>query len=130
MAINIATENPRQIVTREAGANVTKRRFVVEIAGGKVDRCSVEGEVANGVAAATATAGDEVGVKRGGTVIMEAGAAIADNAEVMTDNVGRPITAVGAGKYKLGKITNGNYPGAAGDLCSVELYEVPVLAIV
>ena len=127
MSISIATENPLQVVTREAGTDVTNRRFVKEATTGIVSRCSVTGETAVGVANADAVAGDEVGVKRGGDIIVEAGALISAGAEVMTDTTGRPVTWTdGSGYFKLGVLTNNSSAGAAGDLVSVQMYFQPI----
>lgn len=128
------TENPGRTVSRIAGLNVTNMRFVKEVADGKVDRTSVQGERAHGVVAAqyipinaasqTIAAGDEAPIATSGDVIMEAGAAIVDGAEVMTDTVGRAITfAVAAGQYAMGKLINDTSAGAAGDKVTVRLYD-------
>lgn len=127
----MATENILQIVSRQAGTNVTNARFVAEAAGGIVNRTSVIGQRADGVVAMVSTgaigttiaAGDEVPVATAGDVIMEAGAAVADGAEVMSDASGRAITfAVAANQYAAGKVVNGSSASAAGQQLSVKLY--------
>lgn len=130
----MATENILELVSREAGANVTNKRFVKEIAGGKVDRTSVQGERPNGVIAdrsrpinatdQSITAGNPAPVAKKGTVIVESGAAVADGAEVMTDTVGRAITfAVLVGQFAAGRVVNGSSSTAAGQDLSIELYD-------
>lgn len=130
----MATENILELVSREAGANVTNKRFVKEVAGGKVDRTSVQGERPNGVIAdrtrplnasdQSITAGNPAPVAKKGTVIVEAGGVVADGAEVMTDTVGRAITfAVAAGQYAGGRAVNGSSSAAAGEHLSIELYD-------
>lgn len=129
----MSTENISRIVTRQAGTNVTNRRFIKEAAGGIVNRCDTQGESVKGVIAAryipenaasqAIAAGDEAPVATGGDVEIEAGAAIADNAEVMTDNVGRPITfAAGGGALAVGKVVNGSSAAQAGNLLTIRLY--------
>ena len=131
----MSTENPDRIVSRQAGTNVTNRRFVKAAAGGIVNRCDTQGESSIGViadrsisehAASQAIAqGDEAPVCTEGDVEVEAGAAIADNAEVMTDNAGRAITfAAGGGALALGKVVNGSSAGQAGDILTIRLYEL------
>jgi hypothetical protein len=131
----MATENPLHIITKEAGTNVTNKRFVVYAADNKVNRASVEGEKVAGVVAAsyiplnastqTITAGLPAPICTKGTVIVEAGAIVADNAEVMTDVDGRAITfAAAAGKYAIGRVVNDSASTAAGQDLSVELYDI------
>jgi hypothetical protein len=130
----MATENILELLSREAGANVTNKRFHKEVAGGKVDRCSVQGERPNGVIADRSrplnasdqaiAAGNEAPLAKKGTVIVESGGTVADGAEVMTDTVGRAITfAVAAGQYAAGKVVNGSSSSAAGQDLSIELYD-------
>lgn len=135
----MATENPGRLVSRQAGTNVTNKRFVKEAAGGIVDRCTVQGERVDGVCVMTdfplnaasqaVAAGEEAGVapmNSGGVAIVEAGAAVADAARVMTDNVGRAITfAAGGGAIAVGRVVNGSSAAAAGDELSIELLSEP-----
>jgi hypothetical protein len=132
----MATENPGQIVSRQAGTNVTNHRFVKEAAGGIVNRCDTQGERVDGVIVDNAipynassqaiTAGEEAPVCKGGDIIVEAGAAVADAARVMTDNVGRAITfAAGGGALAVGRVVNGTSAGAAGDLITIRLQLEP-----
>jgi hypothetical protein len=128
----MATENPGQIVSRQAGTNVTNHRFVKEAAGGVVNRCDTQGERVDGIVSDSAipvnassqaiTAGEEAPVAKGGDIIVEAGAAVADAARVMTDNAGRAITfAAGGGALAVGRVVNGTSAGAAGDLITIRL---------
>lgn len=130
------TENPRGLVSRIANTNVTNMRFVKEAAGGKVNRCDTQGERVDGVACQPSipynaasqaiTSGEEVSVAKTGDIIVEAGAAVADAARIMTDNVGRAITfAAGGGALCVGRVVNGTSAGAAGDLLTVELLNEP-----
>lgn len=131
----MATENILQIVSRIAGTNVTNMRFVVEAAGGIVNRTTANTDVASGVVAmvstgtvgTTITAGDETPVAiLGSTVLVESGAAVADGARVMSDASGRAITfAAGSGALALGKVVNGSSASAAGQTLSVALYAQP-----
>jgi hypothetical protein len=124
------------MVSRQAGTNVTNMRFVKEAAGGIVNRCDTQGERADGVCydpsipsnatTQTLTAGEEAGVAKTGDIIVEAGAAVADGARVMTDNVGRAITfAAGGGAICLGRVVNGSSAAAAGDPLSIEFAPEP-----
>ena len=129
-----ATMNPGPAHSYTAGANVTAFRFVTEAAGGIVDRggAGAVGELCKGVATKTAAAGNAVGVVKEGTMIVEAGAVVADLAQVMTDAVGRAITYAAQGgttRYILGYVTNGSSAGAAGDFLSVHLYDAPIMIV-
>ena len=132
----MATENPRALVSRQAGTNVTNMRFVKEAAGGIVNRCDTQGERADGVcydpsipsnaASQAIPAGEEAGVCKGGDVIVESGAAVADAARVMTDSVGRAITFVaGSGAICLGRVVNGSSAAAAGEPLTIEFAPEP-----
>ena len=124
----MATENPGRVVSREAGANIVNKRFVNEVAGGKVDRCAIEGEQVDGVVAmisygktgSTIAAGDECPVCKDGDCIVESGALVLDNAIVMTDTVGRAITWDGT-SFVAGRVVNGSSAGAAGEDLTIEL---------
>lgn len=129
----MSTENIARIVSRQAGTNITNHRFVKEAAAGIVNRCDTQGEAVYGViadrtitdnaAVQSITAGDEAPVATNGDVEVEAGAAVADIAEVMTDNVGRAITfAAGGGALAVGKVVNGSSAAAAGNLLTIRLY--------
>jgi hypothetical protein len=128
----MATENPGQIVSRQAGTNVTNHRFVKEAAAGVVNRCDTQGERVDGIVSDNAipvnassqaiTAGEEAPVAKGGDIIVEAGAAVADAARVMTDNAGRAITfAAGGGALAVGRVVNGTSAAQAGDLITIRL---------
>jgi hypothetical protein len=133
------SENIARIITRQAGTTVTNHRFVKEAAGGIVNGCNTQGEAVYGVIADLAiadnatgtqgsssqviTAGDEAPVATNGDVEMEAGAAVADTNEVMTDNVARAILFVaGGGALAVGKVVNGSSAAAAGQIITVRLY--------
>lgn len=130
----MATENPLQIVSKQAGTNVTNMRFVVEVAGGIVNRTTAATDVVSGVVAmvstgtigTTITAGDETPVCTAGVVAVESGAAVADRARVMSDASGRAITfAAGGGALAVGEVVNGSSASAAGQMLSVKLYGQP-----
>ncbi len=132
----MATENIKQLVTRQAGTNVTNKRFIKEAAGGIVNRCDTQGERVDGVCAEPSiplngasqaiAAGEEASVCKGGDVIVESGAAVADGARVMTDNVGRAITfAAGGGQLAVGRVVNGSSSNAAGQDLTIELLLEP-----
>lgn len=127
----MATENIAQIVTREAGTDVTNKRFVVEIADGKVNRASTQGQKVHGIVAMVSTgftgtaiaSGDPAPVAKSGDIIVESGAAVSDNVEVMTDNVGRAIPFVAAANtYAVGKVVRGTSASAAGEDLTITLY--------
>ncbi len=127
----MATENNLQILSKQAGTNVTNKRFVVEVAGGIVNRAGagvatdgVIAMVSTGTTGTTIAAGDEAPVSQpGSTTIVEAGAAVADRARVMSDASGRAITfAAGGGAVAVGEVVNGSSAAAAGDDLSVKLY--------
>lgn len=130
----MATENIRQLVTRESGANVMNKRFVTEAAAGIVNRTSVAGGRVDGVCATVSygftgtpiPTGDEAPVAKSGDVIMEAGAPLADGTVVMSGADGRPIPFVaGGGALSAGRIVNGGAALAIGDDCTVELFATP-----
>lgn len=127
----MATENIGQIVTREAGTDVTNKRFVDEIAGGKVNRASTQGQKVNGIVAMVSTGftgttiatGHPAPVAKSGDIIVESGAAVADDTEVMTDAAGRAIPFVAAANtYAVGKVVNGTSASAAGEDLTITLY--------
>lgn len=134
----MGTYNPGITKSRTAGVNNTAFRFFKDAAAGTVDRCTVAGERPDGVIAGlpgsatqfTQTAGDEIGVWEDGDVEVESGAAVVDNAEVMTDATGRAITYAAAGtgltNYKAGKVINGTSAAGAGERLAVKLYKPPI----
>ena len=125
------TENPREIVSREAGGTGRARRAVKDIGSNKVVECSVAGEGASGV---TKNAFDtihhnEVSLLRGGEIIVESGAAVpaltAGNPTIVaTDIEGRFVVAV-AGDKMLGKVANGSSTLAAGQELSITWFDEP-----
>jgi len=129
----MATENILELVSREAGSGIVNKRFVTEVAGGKVNIVLLSATQSHGVVAmrsygktgATIAAGDECPVAKDGDVIVESGAAVADGAEVMADTTGRAITfAAGVGAIATGKVVNGSSASAAGQDLSVRLYKI------
>ena len=120
------TANPLFTTSAEAGTDVTKDRFVKAATTGIVSRTTAATDVVAGVALHTVATGSAASVQSKGVVFMEAGAAIAAGARVMSDTVGRAITfAAGAGALAVGELVNGTSAGAAGDTVSVRLYEPP-----
>lgn len=106
-----------------AGAAITKKRFVKFSADQTVVQCTVAGELAIGVSffdvsAAEITKGKGASVLTEGRAIVEAGAAVAIGAKVTTDNQGRAITAA-TGNQVLGVCDEP--AGGAGSECSVHL---------
>lgn len=103
-----------------ADGAVTANRFVKRSATGPstVEDCDTQGEGASGVAWAGAADGEAVRVIRDGVALVEAGAAITAGASIMTDNVGRAITATATNKI-LGKVTEA--ASGPGDFIHAEL---------
>lgn len=127
----MSTFNVTKTVSKVATAAIEPNRCVKADTSDttKVKQCDTEGELVDYVSRYKVAAGDAVTCQFGGDIIVEAGAAIAAGAEVMTDNVGRVITyAAAAGKTKFGRLTNGTWAAAAGDPVSVQTYAKPQVA--
>jgi len=122
------TENPdvKNILSRQASGAIVADRFVKDIAGGLVAQCGA-GEQAHGVARSAAATGTAVAVQYIGDLHVEAGAAIADRAEVMSDSVGRAVVAT-TGLIINGDVTNGSSAGAAGDIITVHMRPLGTVA--
>ena len=116
----MAYEENLKTITRQAGADLTaaQYRFVKPSSGGVV-RCSVAGEAAIGVLQNDPdnTQAATVAIDTSCTKVV-AGAAIAVDAQVTTDNQGRAITA-DTGNLILGRALLA--AGAAGEIITVLL---------
>jgi hypothetical protein len=107
----------------DAGAAITKKRFVKFSADQTVIQCSVAGEIAHGVSlfdvsAAEITKGKGASVLTEGRAIVEAATAITIGAKVTTDNQGRAAVAA-TGNNVLG-ICDEPASGTGAE-CSVHL---------
>lgn len=125
------TFNYETPITVTAGTNVTNFRFAVRAAADKVNRVAAAGAAADGIVvdvnaplAQVFPAGEPAPLCTGGQgVPIEAGDAIADDAEVMSDADGRAIPFVaGGGALALGRITNGLGAAAAGVRVAIAFY--------
>jgi len=108
----------------QASAALTKFRFVKQTGAQTVAPVAASterplGVVQVDVSVAEAALGKSVAVSTEGIMWVEAGAAIALGARVMSDATGRAITAATAGNQPVG-VARGAV-GAAGELCPVEL---------
>jgi hypothetical protein len=121
----MATYQQPVILSVEAGSAVTKFRFVVRAADGQYDHVGTAQKEADGVSTeAASAAGDALGIAIFNDAIMkvEAGAAVAANATVASDNVGRAITHVTtATNWRLGKALDA--ASAAGEVIRVQLHK-------
>src|SRR5688572_25343908 len=123
----MATENPLQIVSKEAGSIVYNKRGLVETGSNIIVAVTAAGVsidgvcamVSSGVTGTTIPIGGAVPVCKSGTVIGESGADVASNEEVMVDSVGRfvPSDANSAVGINRGPAVTG-----AGKDLSIELY--------
>jgi hypothetical protein len=95
---------------------VRGQRFGQFVAGG-VKECTVQGERVDCIFDADAADQKPVTCLVGGVQLVVAGAAVAEVAQLMTDNQGRAITYVAAGANRLAGLCGpGNSAGAAGDV--------------
>lgn len=121
----MATSHDVNCFSGEAGTACTIYRLVVRAADGQYDH-SGAGADADGVCAesqATVGAVMPIAAMRDGSILkIEAGAAVANNAQVESDASGRAVTHVsGAGKYRLGKALAA--AGAAGEIIPVLVHK-------
>jgi len=120
----MATSQGVKLISGEAGSAVTVYRLLTQAADGQLDLVADATERPIGVCAeSVATVGQSVplAIPNGAIVKMEAGAAIAINAELEAagDGTGRAITHTdGAGDYKVGVAMTA--AGAAGDIIEVQ----------
>lgn len=84
--------------------------------------CDTAGEAPLGVIQNTAEANESTAIVLDGIVLIELGATVANGAEVMTDAVGRAITAT-EGNVVVGTVIKG---GAVGEIGSLRLTEKTV----
>lgn len=106
-----------------AGENLTIYRYgKYESVEGEIDQADTIGELPDGVVQETVLSGAEVGLAifDGGVAKVEAGAAVALDAEVMTDASGRAITFAAATgtRYIIGKALQA--AGAAGEIIAIK----------
>jgi hypothetical protein len=125
-----ATQNVVLSKGYDAGAAITKKRFVKLTGAQQVSQCSVAGENAIGVAmfsvsTAEIAKGKGASVLEAGRAIVEAGAAVAVGAKVTTDNQGRAVTAV-ATNHVLGICEKAS--ANAGEEITVRLGAAAILA--
>lgn len=104
----MATCKNVELFSGEAGSAVSIYRFVVRAADQQLDHVAVAQSEADGVCAMSeSVVGNQFPIasfKDGAVLKVEAGAAVAVNAVIGSDNVGRAITAVsGVGNWRLGK---------------------------
>lgn len=116
----MAYEEGLKCITRIAGADLTAAKYrFVEAASGKVTRCNAAGESALGVLQNDPDIDEAATVAILGSVTkVVAGAAIALDADITTDNQGRAVTAATGNKIH-GKALIA--AGAAGEIISVLL---------
>jgi hypothetical protein len=115
--------NKERQLSRQASGAILKDRLCVDVAGGKVAQNAVAGARCQSVARYAADDGRAASQQYGPSdVIVEAGAAIADNVEFMSDATGRAVLAAGAGNWVLGRVTNGSSASAAGQKITGEFY--------
>ncbi len=123
-----ASMNIDQAKGKNASTPITKKRFVkldlVATDGETVKACDTQGENSYGVSLFSVSSmeiarGKGASVITDGRAIVEAGATVALGDLVMTDSVGRAITAT-TGNYILGQCDE-NGGGAAGDELGIVL---------
>src|SRR5262249_39630204 len=126
MAI-IATEDGVRTITVEAGAAITKNRFIVRGSGGQYAHVGTANTVSpDGISAEAAAAqGNQLAMKipNGAVCIVEGGAALAtDGVLVMSDNAGRAIAwATGAGRIACGRLMG--TASAAGEYVQIQFMQ-------
>lgn len=109
------TERPLQIFTKVASGVVQNRHFV------KFDgsQCSVRGEIAQGIAREYADDGKTFPVIVGGSALVVAGEALADEVEVTTNASGHAVKAY-TGEHIIGKTLVAQ--AVSGQLVPIQLY--------
>lgn len=116
MAYEIGIES-RTIITA-ADLSALQYRFVFENTSGLAAQVVTQGVKATGVVQNKPTSGQAATVAYDGITKLVAGAAVAAGAEVMSDNVGRGITATTGNRVLALAETAA---GAAGEIISVRL---------
>ncbi len=124
----MAKQNQVQSRTYEAGADLSGDQFrIMTLSSGQVVRLTSSSGDAVGVLQNNPDAqGDAAEVAYAGQVKIIAGAAVAQDALVMSDTVGRAITSTGSGTKILGKARKA--VAAAGELLEVDLGVNPQVA--
>lgn len=112
------TQMPVQTETFKAAGTITKNRFVVGPAIGATQAGAAGFGL--GVAQSDAVSGEFFPVLTAGVALIEAGAAIADNALLEADSSGRAITRTGTNPI-LGRARM--LAGAAGQLIPADLFK-------
>lgn len=121
-----ATQNIELAKGYDTASSLTKNRFVKQVAAAAtltVTQCDTAGEIAIGVTVfnvsdAEIIRGKGASVIEDGIAILEAGAAVVEGAAIMTDNVGRAVTAT-SGNFILGYCREP--ASGVGNQCSVRL---------
>jgi hypothetical protein len=131
MATTVAYEIPGFSRTTESGADFTadaagQHRFVVMNSSQQVVNPSASGR-ATGVRCNKPNVGQATTVRTSGIVMVEAAEAIAVDAAVSTDNVGRAVNGATTGEVILGRCVVA--ASGTGVLCSVELHTEQVKAL-
>ena len=125
----MAKQNQVQSRTYEAGADLSADQFkIVKLSAGQVVLQSASNLLSTGVLQGNPSAqGQAADVAYAGQVKIIAGAAVSQDALVMSDTVGRAITGTGAGNLIIGQARHA--AGAAGELLEVDLnMDQPALA--
>lgn len=124
----MAKQNQVQSRSYEAGADLSADQFrIMTLSSGQVVRQTSSAGDSEGVLQNNPSAqGDAAEVAYAGQVKIVAGAAVAQDALVMSDTSGRAITATGSGVKLLGKARKA--AGAAGELLEVDLGVNPQIA--
>lgn len=124
MTLRTANTNKERLLSREASGDITRRRFCKDVGANKVAQITVAGDKATSISRYGAGAGHAVSSQYGPSDdLVESGAAVLDNTEVMSDASGRAITFVaGGGAVALGKTRNSSST-AAGQVLSIQFYD-------
>lgn len=118
----MATQNIATVTFDPVSAAVAVRRFVELDASGDVQQVGTAGNEATGVSAQTSAADNTVAIPvaiyNGGIMEVEAGAAVAINADVTSDTTGRAITSASGNAINGKALTAAS---AAGEIIEVLL---------
>jgi hypothetical protein len=115
------TENPNEILSREAGMAIEANRFLVEIPGDLVEYATAAG-AAHGVSRYAAEPGEAASYQATGDLLVEAGEAIPDGSDVEVGADG--VAMVAAAGTVVGRCNHGSSAGAAGQLITIRFHPV------
>lgn len=123
----MATQQQVQSFSYEAGADLSADQYrIMALSSGQVVRQTSSSAQSAGVLQTNPSAqGDVAEVAYSGIVKIVAGAAVAQDALIMSDTQGRAITATGSGNRVLGQARSA--VAAAGELLEVQLGAQPQL---